>query len=184
MFHYLNSSVYSDTVISVALKYSLDPELIAGIIKQESDGNHLAFRFEPKFYERYLLGKTRQDLAGFVPLSLPTLATELMARASSWGLMQLMGDTARWAADIRNPYLTCLIDPEINIEAGSRYLHRLLKAHAARGQRDQVIAALTQWNGSPAYPWLVIDHIKEGRHLKFLPEGYVCDHKKWRGVFG
>jgi soluble lytic murein transglycosylase-like protein len=171
--------MYSDTIVREAKLKKLDPEVVAAVIKQESNGNPWAYRYEPGFYDRYLKGKKASDLSGFVPAQIPTFDSELMARATSWGLMQIMGDSARWAAKITNPYLTVLLDPEINIKAGTDYLQRLFLTEPSKGPREATIKVLKRWNGSFSYPWRIIEIIEKNQHLDFLPPGYPISFAKW-----
>ena len=65
-----------------AARFSLNAALVCAVIEEESSWNTYAIRFEPLFRERYV-----RDLK----LS----PTEDMARSTSWGLMQVMGQVAR-----------------------------------------------------------------------------------------
>ncbi len=70
-------------------KYNLPENLILAIIDVESGGDPWAIRYEPAFYTRYIVGKPTKV---FGPVS---KETEQKARATSWGLMQIMGQVAR-----------------------------------------------------------------------------------------
>jgi hypothetical protein len=113
----------SELIYQEAARYHLEPELIAAIIYQESKGKVSAFRYENGFYLRYVATKTRSSLQGHVPGDI-SLATEKRARAFSFGLMQIMGQTAR-----ENHYAKTwfeLFEPEININLGCFYYRSLL----------------------------------------------------------
>jgi hypothetical protein len=134
-----NLKLIADTLIQLpkipaliadkAAKYSLDPEIVAAVVLQESGGNTWAHRYEPGFYRRYLERLKRKDLTGHVPSEIPTLNTEKVDRAISWGLMQCLGETARMM-DFAEDDLTMLVVPEINIEIGCKYLRHLLDRDA------------------------------------------------------
>lgn len=64
------------------------------------------------------------------------------------GLMQIMPDTGRWAAEqlrIEAYYDDMLMDPEVNVRIGSWYLRRLLDAY-----KGDIVIALAAYNGGPA----------------------------------
>lgn len=147
------------SLVDAAAGSEIDPQIILAVIVQESQGNQWAVRFEPKFYERKLQHLGRSDLAGYVPGLLPTLATEKTLRATSWGLMQIMGETAR-VVGFKDPYLSRLLDPALNISIGTKYLKMLLSR-----KNGDTRAALLAYNGGgdPLYPDRVIEHIATGR---------------------
>lgn len=122
-----------------AQKYGIDGDLVCAIIEQESAWNPWAIRFEPGFYEHYI-----------VPIiqSQHLSKTEANARATSWGLMQTMGEVAR-EYGFGGTYLSALCDPESGIEIGCKYFSALLGKVG-----NNVDAALMRWNGggAPNYP--------------------------------
>lgn len=120
------------TLIHVkAAKYQLDPHIVAAIILQESGGLPWRTRYEPGFYRRYLAHLKRKDLLGHVPSDLPTLNTEKVHRATSWGLMQVLGETAR-GQDFGEDDLPLLLVPETNIEIGCKYVRHLIDKDAGK----------------------------------------------------
>ncbi len=122
----------------VALAEGVDPALACAVVEQESAWDTWAMRYEPQFLERYVR-----------PLKL--LATESQARATSWGLMQVMGQTAR-ELGFTGP-LASLCDPAVGLVYGCRKLARCLK------QREGVVhGALLAYNGgaNPNYPGQVV----------------------------
>jgi len=124
----------------------LDPALVCAVCEQESAWNPWAIRYEPDFYLRYLLPLV---IAG--KLEDPT---EARARAFSWGLMQVMGETAREHG--YGGHLAALCDPPTGIEIGCRVL-----AAKFSGARGDIRRALLAWNGgaNPGYPDSVLARV-------------------------
>lgn len=133
-------------VTPIALKYGLEPSLVAGMCERESEWDPWAIRFEPAFERRY------------IHPALPAAPSTLeLTKAMSFGLMQVMGEVAiefGW----KGTFLTELCDPEINVPLGSRKFQRCLLDHA--GNRE---AALLAYNGgsNPNYPAEVIARIQK-----------------------
>lgn len=124
-----------------AVKYGLDPLLVCSVAHQESSWYPWAVRFEPAFLQRYI--------HPVLPESPTTLE---LTKAMSFGLMQIMGETAiemGW----RGRALTELCDPDTGLDYGCRKLKRCLDAHSG-----DVRAALLAYNGGsePKYPDLVL----------------------------
>jgi soluble lytic murein transglycosylase-like protein len=118
---------------STASRHQLYPELVCSIIEQESAWDPWAIRYEPAFYDRYILPlRSRGEI---------THETEARARATSWGLMQVMGQVAR-ETGFAKTFLSELCDPAAGIETGCAVFDR--KLAAAEGN---VAKALLLWNG-------------------------------------
>jgi soluble lytic murein transglycosylase-like protein len=111
-----------------ALRHGLAPEIVCAVCEQESSWNPWAIRYEPAFRQRYV-----------APLGLP--ATEEIARSMSWGLMQVMGETAR-EAGFSDKFLSALADPATGLEFGCVVL-----AEKFRLAEGNAFAALESWNG-------------------------------------
>lgn len=111
----------------IATEAGLDPALVCAICEQESAWNPWAIRYEPAFQRRYI-----------EPLKLnPTHTVE---RSISWGLMQVMGQSA-----IESGYkgqIPQMLSPEVGIRAGCA----LLKKKLEKAEGD-VHKALLLWNG-------------------------------------
>lgn len=121
-----------------ASSLGIDPSLACAVAEQESAGNPWAIRYEPAFYSRY---ETSQNLT----------PTEKTARSMSWGLFQLMGESAReigYKGD-----LAALCDPQTGIAWGLLLLQKKLAL-----AKNDVTKALLFWNGgsNTAYPGQVI----------------------------
>lgn len=121
----------------------LDPALVCAVIEQESSWNTWAVRFEPAFYLKYIH-----------PPVLLRPTTEQIFEAASFGLMQIMGATAR-AAGFKGVFLTQLCYPAIGIEYGCRKLAACVKA--AGDERG----GLLRYNGggNPGYPDQVLARV-------------------------
>ncbi|HKW89778.1 MAG TPA: transglycosylase SLT domain-containing protein [Candidatus Acidoferrales bacterium] len=111
-----------------AARHGLPPELVCGVCEQESSWDSWALRYEPAFRQRYV-----------APLGLPP--TEEIARSISWGLMQVMGETAR-EAGFDGKFLSALADPALGLEFGCIVLAD--KFRIASGDSSR---ALEFWNG-------------------------------------
>lgn len=126
-----------------AAKHGLEPALVVAICEVESGFNPLAARHEPSF--RWIVKNPDKPAAC-------TLATEINLQKTSFGLMQIMGATAR---DLGlKGWITILVDPETSLEWGCRYLAKLKARYGSQGT-DAVIAAYNA--GSPI--------IENGRYL-------------------
>src|ERR1700752_1576167 len=100
-----------------ATRYGLDPGIVAAVCEQESSWNPAAIRFEPAFEQRYIRPA--------IPAA-PT--TRELTKAMSFGLMQVMGETALelgW----NGSFLTELCDPDVGVEYGCRKLQRCFAVH-------------------------------------------------------
>jgi len=112
---------------SYAVLHGLDGALVCAVVEQESNWAPWAIRYEPAFEKRYV-----------EPLGLGP--TETVARSISWGLMQLMGESAREMGF--NGKLASLCDPDNGLDWGCRHLKTKLDAHSG-----DVTAGLLAWNG-------------------------------------
>ncbi|HEV2298289.1 MAG TPA: transglycosylase SLT domain-containing protein [Candidatus Acidoferrales bacterium] len=126
-----------------AARHGLAPEIVCAVCEQESSWNPWAIRYEPAFRQRYV-----------APLGLPP--TEEIARSMSWGLMQVMGETAR-EAGFGEKFLSALADPATGLEFGcivlaGKFRHAALTlaesgASAALAPHELVRSGLELWNG-------------------------------------
>ena len=138
-----------------ALACNLRPDIVACVILQESGGDTMACRYEKQFYETYLANKAKAQLAGFVPPK-ASLDTEKNGRAISWGLMQVMGDTARWCAKFSGNFFTSLCDPDIGVRVGC-----LVLAHDLEMEKGNYIAALSRYNSGTSNSTLGLKYANE-----------------------
>lgn len=91
-----------------AARHALDPALLCAVVEQESAWNSFAMRYEPAFRARYV-----------APLGLAI--TEEVARAISWGLLQVMGQVAR-ENGFDGKFLSALCEPAAGLDCGCRVL--------------------------------------------------------------
>lgn len=131
-------------IIPIALKTSLSPALVCAVCEQESSWNPWAIRFEPAFEARY------------IHPALPAApTTRELTKAMSFGLMQIMGETAiefGWQGN----FLTELCDPATGALFGCKKLQRCFANHPDRE------AALLAYNGgsNSLYPSQVLARIE------------------------
>src|SRR2546426_6368986 len=124
-----------------AVLHGLSPALMFALVEQESAWNPWGFRYERNFYTHYLVPH-------YSASALISMDTELRARATSWGLFQVLGETAREIGFARK-YLAELIQPDVSSEFGCMlFAQKLLKSNG------DVRLALLSYNGggNPAYP--------------------------------
>ncbi|MGQ0700396.1 MAG: transglycosylase SLT domain-containing protein [Panacagrimonas sp.] len=131
----------------VAPKYRLSPDLVAAMVQVESKGNRFAMRVEPGY--RYLWDVVRhqpfrvsaETAAQRLPPSIfphgadTSRLTEWTGQQTSWGLMQVMGATARSLG--YSGAFPGLCDPLEGLHYGCEYLEhlreRFLQEHGWRG---------------------------------------------------
>lgn len=143
--------------IKTVKKTKLDPALVLAIIMQESRGHPFASRYEPDFYSWLSARITGPDLAPFVKMQ--SKNTEMTLRSTSFGLMQIMGQTAR-ECGFTGPFLTELTDIDVNLYFGVVYLERLANRYE---DINDVIAA---YNAGSA---------KKNDYGNYRNQGYVTE---------
>jgi len=139
-----------------AAQYELDPALVCAVCEQESGWNPWASRFEPGFQSKYVHPLVaRREIKSFGA----SLATEIVQRSCSFGLMQIMGQVAR-ELECTAAFLTELCNPEVGLEYGCIQLKRKLEA-----ANQNVQTALLRYNGGgdPAYPAKVLARMEAYR---------------------
>lgn len=113
----------------MAAAANVSESLVCGICDWESCGwQPWSIRYEPLFYARYIQPMKLVD------------QTEARARAISWGLMQVMGETAR--EEGFSGHLASLCDPATGIHCGIVHLKRMLVRSAGN-----IPIALQLYNG-------------------------------------
>lgn len=97
--------------------YKIDPALLLALIMVESSGRTFATRFEPHVSPSYL-----SMLSTFAQATGVSVETERMQQATSWGLLQVMGFTARELG--HRGLLPELCQSEVGLELGCKYLKK------------------------------------------------------------
>lgn len=114
-----------------AALFNLPFEVVLSMVHVESGGNARATRHEPAFQARYIK-----------PLNLADAGEEL-GRATSWGLLQIMGQTAReigFKGDFEQ-----LLSPADGLYWGCKFLARLRKKYPSEPWR----VICRAYNGGP-----------------------------------
>jgi len=122
-------------ITSASMQYKIPENLIGAIIYIESRIRSEATRYEPGY--RWTTDPHTHAMRNYI-----TADTEIIHQRISWGLMQIMGATARDLGYERS--LVRLCEPKIGIQWGTRYLADLWKKY---GILEDVISAYNA--GSP-----------------------------------
>jgi soluble lytic murein transglycosylase-like protein len=162
------SETFRTEIVIASGKHSLDPDLVQGLVEQESGGNPWAWNPEPRY--RYFWNvRTKAPFRAIseweitmevAPPDFPTLGgdrdQEWWAQQASWGLMQVMGAVAR-ERGFTGTYLTRLCDPAANLEIGCRHLAHLFAWARGKytGLQSQAegrvrLSVLASYNGGQA----------------------------------
>lgn len=80
------SKTLRKTIEIRALEYGIDPDLVEAFVMTESSGNPKATRYEANFYKKYIQPMLYANAIE---------PKDAIGRATSWGLMQIMGQVAR-----------------------------------------------------------------------------------------
>ena len=144
----------------------IDSSLILAIIKKESEGKPWATRFEPGFY-RWLSRRVTDVVVGGAEFFV-TKETELICRATSYGLMQILGQVAR-ERGFDEPYLTALCNPYLGVQYGCKQLGFLGKRH------NNLLDVVASYNaGSP----------RRAANGEYVNQEYVNDVLVYAEKFG
>lgn len=130
-----------------SVKYGLETALVCGLIEQESSWNCWSMRYEPLFFTHYIqpLLNTNQvhDM------------TEATARATSYGLTQVLGQVAR-ELGFQGRFLTELCDPDIGVDFGCRKLKKCFEGKSNTWTEHDALLCYNG-GGEEQYPHMVID---------------------------
>lgn len=142
-------SSYNASLERVCERFGCEPELVAAIITVESRWNPYAVRYEPNYQWLHAPEKHARRHG-------TSREAEVHFQRFSWGLMQILGATAR-EIGFSLP-MPALCEPMIGVEYGIRYLMTLKRNYR---HRDDLIAA---YNAGSA---------KKDASGRYLNQGYV-----------
>jgi soluble lytic murein transglycosylase-like protein len=139
-----NHRVPIEIIRQVAIEKNIDPVLLAAIVMVESSGNTNAKHFEQRYrLNSFLISQAKLNSVQFGH----SFHLELKNTQTAWGLMQIVGGTARSMLHFKGP-LPKLLDARVNLRLGSDFI-LLLKSKYKR--KTDVISAYNQ--GQPfKYP--------------------------------
>lgn len=160
---------YKGYIKLAALSKNIDPSLLAALLITESEGKTFAARFEPAFHRKYIKPRDKAFLKGHWPQWTSDPDGELkerLDRSTSWGLGQIMGQTARENGFAGN-YLCHLCDPVVNIEMTASILAKCYAKAALVDSEDIVRRAFLYYNGGADkdYPNRVFKNLAKGRSI-------------------
>lgn len=120
----------------VSDRYGIESKIIAAMVSVESSGNTCATRYEPHY-------RWTDAVPMYARRNKITEKTEELHQKTSWGLMQVMGGTARSELNF-DGHLSSLCFPEIGLDLGVKYFKKLLDKY------DNLWDAVSAYNaGSP-----------------------------------
>jgi soluble lytic murein transglycosylase-like protein len=134
---------FREEIERAAIQHALPASLIAAVIQEESEFNAWATRAEPRYLRSRKVRRLAARFARTHRLG-PTAFTELADRSRSYGLMQIMGETAREQGFDR-PFLAELYIPDNAIAHGAMLLKRLLTRY-----RNDTLSAISAYNQGSA----------------------------------
>lgn len=141
--------------------------LVLAIMKQESNGEPWAVRYEPEF-NKWLTGRIAANPALFKIYG-PAISrsTEVIMRSSSFGQFQIMGQTLR-ELGFGGQYLTECCDPKISSYYGIHFLSKLMNKYH---NEDAAIASYNA--GSP----------RLGKSGGYVNQEYVDSVKRFKDIW-
>jgi len=152
---------YRQMIQEAAAEYTLDWRLVEAIVRVESSGNADAFRFEPKFWSRYLA-------------KLPEYKRVNPRRvSSSYGLMQPMFRTAFEHGFAGEPEE--LFQPTVNLQVGCKILQDLIQwasGYPSATPERQLEAAIASYNGGRGSNAPTETLLRNGQYVKKVIAAY------------
>jgi soluble lytic murein transglycosylase-like protein len=134
---------FAAEIRAIARAEQLPPALLAGIIQEESRFDMWATRMEP----RYMNSRRVSQAAAIwsrAHSGTPTAFTELTDRSRSYGLMQIMGETAR-EEGYSARYLASLFHADSGLRAGAAHLKALILRY-----KSDTLSAISAYNQGSA----------------------------------
>jgi soluble lytic murein transglycosylase-like protein len=110
-------------ILEYSTEFGLDANLVAAVAWHESvGGNIYATRFEEHWFKKLLpWDRSKLSQYGHVPPAPPSLLEEKRGRSTSYGLMQILGQTAR-EQGFKGRFMAELCDVTTNIFFGCKIL--------------------------------------------------------------
>jgi soluble lytic murein transglycosylase-like protein len=129
------------------------------MVEQESSWNPWAIRYEPQFYTRYVARLIASERLS---------ETEARARATSWGLLQVMGQVAR-EHGFSGLSLAELCDSRCGLALGCQVFRTMLAA-----ENGDVTRALQRWNGGAQQEYAAEVLNRVDTYSLFKPRQRLC----------
>ena len=160
VFKLFDAAEVNSAIDAAADRNGVPRELAHAVAIVESGKNPWKMRLEEDWFERCIKNKKKEELAGWTPFlpvgEHPSLYDEKTWRATSFGVMQVMGDRAR-ILGLDCPWLAVLLSPTVGAEYGCRFLKQLL----VRYNNDiQKVALGYNGGGDPNYPRKIFEAIQ------------------------
>lgn len=134
---------FRSEIEAAAARDALPPALIAAVIQEESRFDPWATRSEPRYLRNRAVRLAASRFVKLHPRG-ATAFTELVDRSRSYGLMQVMGETAR-EQGFAPPFLAELYLPRNAIAHGAMLLSQLLRRY-----HNDTLAAISAYNQGSA----------------------------------
>lgn len=136
---------HDEMIKTISLNQEINPKLVQAIVCKESGGDSNAVRFEIGYFDN---GVVKSEALTWEKShkGMPSYQTERAMRATSFGLLQIMGQLAR-EQGYKGDFLTYLLDPRENILFGITIMKKWLVR--LKGNVDHLILA---WNRGPGTP--------------------------------
>ena len=126
----LQNAALLGLIVSTARGVQVPPELVLAIIEAESGGDPYAAKINPTY--PYTVKQAKRPAGCSVDV-------ERMFQKTAWGLMQVMGATARELGF--DGWLSELVVPETNVRLGIEFLGRKMSQYFERDGIEGVVAA-------------------------------------------
>lgn len=148
-----------DLIIKYAGEYGLKPEIVYGVIMQESRGQQFAVRYEENY--KWIENPTKHKP------NICSLDTEIMFQKTSFGLMQMMGGVFRQLG-FKGWLSRVMTDPYIQLDYGCRFLATKIKKYGFKG-------GICSYNsGSP-----IMNNNDQYINIEYFNK-VISHSKKWR----
>jgi soluble lytic murein transglycosylase-like protein len=134
---------YRAEIERAASAHSVPAALIAAVIQEESRFDEWATRAEPRYFKNRKVRRAATRWTRAHPGGASTY-TELADRSRSYGLMQIMGETAR-EQGFAEPFLAALYIPDNAIAHGATLMKKLLARY-----KNDTLSAISAYNQGSA----------------------------------